>query len=436
MQSEVSEISPILVEVKIEVPWDTVEKDLENGFTRVSKVAKVKGFRPGKVPRDVVKKLYRREVEGDVSQRIVERTLIEAVEKHEISIAARPEIEAPEITVGEPLTFTARIEVRPKLDSVTIDGFKIHKDLDAVTDEAVNEDIDAMRERVAELREPSDKRPAKANDVLTIDYVVEVDGVVEEGMSATDRKAELGNKRLLPEIEAALVGASVGDVRKAEITFGDDHPREAMRGKKGIFSITVKALEEKILPELDDEFAKARGAESVAKLRADTRDRLEKSATQRSETSIKDQIVDALVDANDIPVPPTMLMEQKRQMLQEVIQFMQMMGPQAGNIGEMIEGIEGRAERRVKAALLLGAVARLNDVKADENDVSAKLADLAAQSGKHIAKLRVEYQGEKLEMLESQILEEKLVAFLRSKVELVDGPRPEKVVAPKEAAKD
>lgn len=434
MQSEVSEISPILVEIKIEVPWDTVSKDLENGFTRVSKIAKVKGFRPGKVPRDVVKKLYRREVESDVSQRIVERTLIEAVEKHEISIAARPELEAPEITSGEPLSFTARIEVRPKIESVKIDGFKIWKDLEAVTDEMVNEDIEGLRDRAAELREVTEKRAAKDNDVLTIDYSVKVDGEVDESMSATDRKAELGSKRLLPEIEAALKGAKVEDVRTAEITFGDDHPREALRGKKGVFEITVKKLEEKILPALDDEFAKSRGAESLEKLRASTRERLEKSATQRSETSIKDQIVDALVDANEVMVPPSMLMEQKRGMLNEIIQFMQMMGPQAGNVGELLEGIEGRAERRVKAALLLGAVARLNDIKTEDADVQAKLADLAAQTGKHIAKLRVEYQGEKLEMLESQILEEKLVSFLRGKVSLVDGARPAKEEPKKEEA--
>lgn len=434
MQSQVSEISPILVEIKIEVPWDTVAKDLENGFTRVSKVAKVKGFRPGKVPRDVVRKLFKREVEGDVSQRIVERSLIEAVEKHAIAIAARPELEAPEITTGEPLTFTARLEVRPKLDSVKIDGFKIWKDLDAVTDAAVNDELDALRDRAAELRAPETARAAKDGDVLAIDYTVTIDGEVDDAMSATDRRAELGAKRLLPEIEAALQGASVGDVRTAELTFGDDHPRESIRGKKGIFTITVKGLEEKILPALDDEFAKARGAESLDKLRADTRDRLQKAAEQRSETSIKDQIIDALVDANDVPVPPTMLMEQKRGMLQEIIQFMQMMGPQAGNVGELLEGIEGRAERRVKAALLLGAVARLNDVKAEEADVEQKLKDLAAQTGKHVAKLKVEYQGEKLEMLESQILEEKLVAFLRSKVELVDGPRPAKEETKKDSA--
>ncbi|MFO0693625.1 MAG: trigger factor [Polyangiales bacterium] len=424
MQSQVSEISPVLVEVKVEVPWDQVHRDLETGFTKLARTAHVKGFRPGKVPVQVVKQLFRAKVENDVVGAFIEKGLLAAVEEHKLMLAAQPEVDAPEITKGEPLSIKARVEVRPKIEKVEIAGLSVYRSLDAVKDADVDAEVERLRTQHADIQVPDPMRPAKEHDVLTIDYAVSIDGEDKPEMKAEDRQVELGGGRLLPEFEKALLGAVPGDSRVAEVTYGEDAQAESLRGKTAKFSITVKELKEKVLPELDDEFAKDCGDyETLADLRAKLRKQLEDAAERRSETAVKDQLVDKLVEKNPVPVPPSMVKNQKQQMMYEFAQFLQFAG--AGGLSpEMFDGIDERAERRVRAGLLLSAIARLENLDVTEADVEAKFEELSKQTGKHVAKIRVDYQGERRETLESQILEGKIMAFLRGKAELLEGHPP------------
>jgi trigger factor len=431
MQSQVSEISPVLVEVKVEVPWDRVSKDLESSFSKLARSAHVKGFRPGKVPLHVVKQLFKRQVHAEVAGSLVEQGLMTAVQKHEIAIVAQPQVnEAPEIKAGTPFEFKARIEVRPTIDKVALDGIEIFRDFKPVTDEQVMERIESLREQNADIQEPDPMRPAKKGDQLTIDYEVTVDGEKKPDMAATARTVDLGSGRLLEAFEAGLLGTSPGDSKQIPVEFPEDASSEELRGKTVVFDVAVKELRERVLPDIDDEFAKDVGDyEGLAQLKDTLRKELEEEAERRSETSIRDQIVDAVVEKNDTPVPPSLVQQQQQQMMREVITLMQITGQQPGQMGDFIKGMEQRAERRVKAGILLGAVARQENIEVAEADIEAKLAEIAASSGKHIAKVRVEYQGERRESLESQLLEGKLMAMLKERVTIKEGHPPEKEAA-------
>jgi trigger factor len=426
MQSQVSEISPVLVEVKVEVPWDRVQKDLHTTYSKLARTARVRGFRPGKVPLNVVKQLFKKQVQAEVAGSLIEQGLMSAVEEHSIAIVAQPEVsDTAEITDGTPFAFSARIEVRPQIERVAFDGIEIYRDLDEVTDEAVRERVEQLREQNADVQEPEPMRPAQKGDQLVIDYEVTIDGEPKPDMSATARPVELGSGRLLEPFEAGLLGTQPGDTKEIPVTFPDDAATEELRGKEAVFKVTVKELREKILPELDDEFAKDVGDyESLAQLEAKLREDLTSEAERRSETSIRDQIVSALVEKNDVPVPPSMVKQQQQQMTRELITLMQITGQQPGAIGELLAGMEPRAERRVKAGILLGALARQEKIEVGDADVEAKLAEIAESSGKHIAKVRVDYQGERRENLEGQLLEEKLMAMLKERVLLKDGRPP------------
>lgn len=424
MQIEVREVSPVLVEVTVAVPWARVSKSLEERFSRLARTAKVKGFRPGKVPVGVVKNLFRKQVESEATGSLLDEGLTAAVEQHGISLAAQPEVDPPAIVAGEDFKYTAKCEVRPKIESVVLDGIEVFRDLDAVTDADVNEEIERLRSTHAEVQMPEPMRAAKENDILSIDYTVEVDGEAKPELSATDRTVELGGGRLLPEFEKALLGAVPGDTRDATLSYGDDHQNTELRGKTAKFSITVKELKEKLLPALDDEFAKDCGDyTSVDDLRAKLRAKQEDAAARRSEASVKDQIIEAITDKNAVAVPPSMVKQQRSALAYEMYQISQMLGtpPPMDAMGDL----DHRAERRVRAGLVLSAIARLEKIEASEADVQSKLTELAGQSGKHVAKLRAEYTGERRDRLESQILEEKIVAFVQSKVTIRDGKRPE-----------
>ncbi len=424
MQTQVSEISPVEVEVKVEIPWDRVRKDLDEQFRKLGQEARVKGFRPGKVPPKVVRQLFGRQVKGEVTATLVEQGLLHAVQEHELQLVAQPEVEAPTLEEGKPLTFTAKMEVRPSVEKVETDRLELVRPSKEVTNADVDEEIERLRQEHAEVHVPDPMRPAKAGDTLTIDYTVAIDGEDKPDMAATDRPVELGADRLIPEFEQGLVGLSPGDEKEVSVSFADDHGRQDLRGKTATFQVKVKELREKVLPEPDDEFAKDVGDyETLLELRLEIRKRLEQMAERRAEAELKQQLVDKLVETNEVPVPPSMVREQEMQMMYELAAFMQMGGQEAPPMSEELHAtMHERAERKVKAAILLSSLARQQGIQATGADLDAKLQRIADETGKHIAKVKADYQGERREALEGQVLEEKLMDYLMGQAKISDAP--------------
>lgn len=435
MQSQLSEISPVEVTVTVEVPWDRVEKGLDESFKHIARTAKVRGFRPGKVPRHVVRQLFGKQVKAEVTANLVEAGLLHAVEEHELQVVSQPKVEPEPITKGQPLKFVATVEIRPTIDKVEVDGLEIWRPAAEVLDAEVDHEVERLREQQADIQVPEPLRPAADGDLLTIDYSVSIDGEAKDDLQATDRTVELGSERLIEEFEKGLIGLEVGAKADIDVVFPDDHGSDDLKGKTAIFSVEIKELKEKLLPELDDEFAKDSGDfATLLELRLDIRKRLETAAEGRAETLLKDKLVDALVNANDVPVPPTMLQQQKQQMMYELAQFMQMAGMPPSP--DAFDGIDERADRRVRAGILLGALARQEKLTIEPDEIEAKLAEIASETGKHIAKVRVDHAGEKGEALESQLLEKKLMDFLSAKAKINDGPEPETEAASDDGADD
>jgi len=424
MQSEVHEIDPVTVRIEVEVPWDRVQKGLEATYGKLQKSAKIRGFRPGKVPRNVIKQLYGAQVKGEVLQSVVQESLIEAMQQHDLAIVATPQLDdVSAIEDGAPLSFKATVEVRPKIESIDT-ALEVTRPAATVTDEQVAEEIDRLRERHAEIVTPDPMRPAKAGDLLTVDYTVEIDGEENPEMAAKERTIELGSGRLLPEFEEGLTGKQPSeDEVQVRVAFGDDVSEE-LKNKRALFRIRISDLREKVLPDLDDELAKDLGEhETLEALRAATRAQLEQAAKSRAESQVREQLVDKLVEKNPVPIPPSMVLEQEKAMAQELAYLMQMAGPSGQEFAaEMSKTLHGQAEKKVRAALVMGELARQQQLKVEPADVEARLLKIAEQSGKHIAKVRVEMAGERRESLENKILEEKLLDYLLSQATVTDAP--------------
>ncbi|HSN83646.1 MAG TPA: trigger factor [Polyangiales bacterium] len=426
MQSEIREISPVLVEVTVQVPWDRVEKDLNETYRELGKTARVRGFRPGKVPKNVMKQVYGRQVAAQVTGTLVEQGLMQAVQEHELHIVAQPEMdEAPELKQGKPLTFTAKVEVRPKIDEVVIDGLEAWQKPIDIPVEEVDAEIENLRNQHADIRVPDPMRGAEAGDLLTIDYTVSIDGEIKEGLGAEGRQVQIDDEHLLPALKEGLLGMQPGESKVVDVEFEEDHPNADLRGKTAQFSITAKSLHEKLLPELDDEFAKDCGDyETLLELRLEIRKGLEDSAKQRVKAELKDQLIDSLIEHNDIPVPPSMVQQQQQMMMYEMAQLMQYAGQQAAPSADFFSGIEGRAKRRVQAGILLGSLARQEGIEVTESDLDAKFQEIADRTGKHVAKVRADYQEAQRDTLESQLLEEKVMALLEERAKIHEGERP------------
>jgi trigger factor len=424
MQSQVHEIDPVTVELEVEVPWDRVQKSLNAGYGKLQKQARVRGFRPGKVPRNVLQQLYGKQVKSEVIATLVEEGLIEAVQEHELPVVASPQVESlPAIEKGRPLAFKAKLEVRPKVEEVDTSGLELKRPPVEVSDEEVDAEIERLREQHAEILTPEEPRPAKEGDMLTIDYTVEIDAEEKPEMGATGRTVELGGGRLLPEFEEGLVGKKPGEQVDIRVAYGEDTPNEELKNKRALFKVTIQELREKVLPELDDELAKDLGEyETLEELRAKTREQLEEAAKNRADSALREQAIEALVEKNPIPVPPSLVSQQEAQMRQEFAFFMQMAGQAGGLDPELESSMHERAENKVRAGLLMGALADQQGLKVEPEEVDAKLQEIADETGKHIAKVRVEYAGERRESLENRILEDKLLDYLLGQATVTEAP--------------
>ena len=437
MQSEVSEISPVKVEVKVEVPWERVSQDLDKSYAKLAKTAKVRGFRPGKVPRQMVEKLFAKQVKSEVASSLIQQGLIKAVEEHDLQICSEPSIDSePAINKGEPMSFKAVIEVRPTIEAIDLDGLEVKHITPKATDEAIDERLNELRKQNADFREPDPIRGAKDGDRITVDFTVSVDGEVQEQLGGEDREIQLGDDSFLDALEEGMKGMKPGESKKVDVPFPADHPNEVLKGKTAEFELTVKALHERLLPEADDELAKDAGEyETLDELKTAIREELQEKLDRRDENELREKLIDAVLAKNAIEVPPAMIKEQQQRMLYEMAQFAQMFGQQMGP--EMFDGLGERAERRVRAGLVLGALARLNDLTLDDAAVDAEIADIAEKTGKHIAKVKVEYRGERREQLESELIDRKIMAFLKEKATILAvQDAPEETAAAPEATEE
>lgn len=410
MESTVRELTPVLVELHVKVPWEAVKAALDVRFRSVGKEAQIKGFRPGKVPPDVIRRLFGKQVREDVRTNLIERGLLDAVAKHTLAPIAEPEVETQELRDGEPYEFTVRLEVRPKVDTVVTEGLTVVRPRHEVTSADVDREIERVRRAHSAVRVPEPMRPAVQGDDLVIDYTVAIDGVEKPDMGATGRTVEVGAGALLTEVEDALVGATPGDERLVNVTIPDDHPREAVRGKSIRFTVQVKELRERVLPAIDDELAKDAGEyQTLLELRLGIRKDLEELAARRTDAELKQRIIDKLVELNPIAVPPALVRQEAERSRDELRRMMEMDElPDA-----ILASIAARAEKQVRAALILGAYGRQHALRATREDIDARLGAMAERSGKHIAKLRAEFSaGEKREALEAAVVEEKLTTAL------------------------
>lgn len=422
MPSQVSEIDPVTVEIQVEVPWDRVQKGLDETFSKLQRSARVKGFRPGKAPKSVLQRLFSKDVQAEVVSNLVEETVVEAVKQHELPVVSNAMMDTrPELTTGQPLTFKVKFEVRPKVEALET-SLQLTRSATSVTDAEVDAEVERLRQQHAIVRPLEGERPAQKGDVVIIDYEVSIDGEAKPDMKGEARTVNLGEGRLLEEIDAGLIGVSTGDTRTIEITRGEDEPNKELAGKKVVFSVDVKEVRERVLPDVDDEFAKDVGEyETLADLRTKLRERLEESAKTKSESQLREQAVEQLAIRNPIPVPPSLIDQQLRAMLGEYFQIMQMIGQQPDMGQDGFAEMRVRAETKVRAALLLGELSRKAEITVSPDEIEAKMREIAEKSGKHVAKVKADHAGEKRESLETQILEDKLIRYLLDHATITDA---------------
>jgi trigger factor len=429
MQVTVQRISPVEVELSVEVPAEAVKDEVEKAYTNLARKAHVRGFRPGKAPRNVLSQLFGPQVQNDVAKTIVDTTLPKVLTEKNVTPVTRPTVEPGKVSATEAFSYKARFEVQPDITDVKYEGFELTRPVLEATDKMVDEQLESLRVRHATLKVPEPARPARAHDVLTIDFTVSVEGREVKDAGGQGVQIELGSGQALPELDAALMGKSTGEPVEAKVKFPESHSHAELKGKEGTFQVKITDLKERILPELDDEFAKDLGQfQTLVELRADVHTRLERVLKDQTEAALAQQMIHLLNEQNPLEVPPSLVEQQCRVLEQEVAMQARQMGRRM--TAEALKGMHGAihadAERKVRAGLLMAAIARKHEVKVTDQDVEEAYSELATQSGKNVAKVKAEYrEAGRKEILMSMIIEDKVLDIIESRATIKDGPLPE-----------
>jgi trigger factor len=423
MQVNVEKISPVLVEFSVEVGAERVQSEVEKAFRSVAKTARVKGFRPGKAPRQVLDHVYGARVAADVAQRLVDETYQQAISDHKVQPVSQPAVETQRLERGKPFNYKARVEVLPEIETVKYEALEAKRPAVQVSEEEIDKELEDLRRANSTLEPPKDARPAQSGDVVTIDFEVAVAGEIVEGAGAKDFQVEVGSGQLLEAIDSALLGKKVGEKAEASVDMPSGHPHPALRGQTCVFQIEVKDLKERVLPNADDEFAKDLGEfETLADLRADIQKQIEARKKEESDNVLAERLVAELVKANPVAVPPTLVERQMRLTEQEILYRARAQGGQVGGLGEELrQKVLEDSELKVRAGLLMAAIAKAEGIQIGNEQIEEGLQELSKQTGKNVAKLRVEYaEPRRREMLVGMILENKVLDIIETKANITE----------------
>jgi trigger factor len=414
MQVTVEKLSPVLLEFHVEVPAERVRSEVDKAYTALQRTARVRGYRPGKAPRNVLAHLYGGRIHADVAQRLVDATLSQALSDKQIQPLSQPAIAPAELRPDDVFSYKARFEVRPDISEVTWEGFAVKRPATTPSEEMVDAEVAALRRQHATLQAPDPERPAKAGDVATITFTLEVGGAVREPRDQ-EIETEVGSGQLFKEIEDALAGMSPGETKDVAVTFPAAHTNPDLRGKEGLFRVTLKDLRERIYPDVDDEFAKDCGEESLAELRESLRKKVEKELVTKANDAVAEQLVIELCKANPIPVPPSLVDQQAQVSERELLAAARRQGQRVDPTPELRARVRIDAEMKVRAGLVMAEIAKAKEIKITEADIEKAYEELAEQTGRHVAKVKAEYRdAKKREILIGMILEDKVLDLIEA----------------------
>ena len=386
MSLQVEKLEKNMAKLTIEAGADELEKAIEKAYQKQKNKINIPGFRKGKVPRQIVEKMYGKEVfYEDAANELIPDAYDKALLECEEDIVSSPKIEVTQIEAGKPFIFTATVALKPEVKLGKYKGVKIDKIDTEVTEEDVDAEINRERENNARNITVED-RPVKDGDMTVLDFEGFVDGVAFEGGKGENYPLTIGSGAFIPGFEEQLVGAEIGKEVEVKVTFPEDYQAEELKGKDAVFKCTVREIKEKELPELDDEFAsEVSEFDTLAEYRADVKKNLAEKKEKDAKNAREDAAIKAAVAEAEMEIPEAMLETQQRQMVDEFAQRISMQGISmeqyfqftGTSYQQLVDQVKPQAEERIKSRLVLEAVAKAENIEATEEDYEKELDTMA-----------------------------------------------------------
>ncbi len=366
--------------ITVTFPSTDLDSKVEKRLAEMRRTVKMDGFRPGKVPMNMVKKRYSAQVRQELLGEVIHYAFFDAVEKESLQVAGYPEFDDVKVNDAD-ITFNARFEVYPEIKLPEFSGIKLEKITSEVTDADVEKMVTRLREQRAAWKPAGATKKANKDEQVIIDFVGKLDGVEFDGGKAENVPLVLGSGRMIPGFEDGIIGMKKGETKTIEVTFPEDYHAENLKGKLVTFDITVHSVQTKQLPELDEEFIKSFGIDDGKEetLRKEIRENMERELKRTIESRNRQAAFDALEQIVDVQIPKSLVAQEAQTMLEQYVQRMEQQGMPKGQMkGLTADLFSAEAEKRVKLGLVIGDVIRANNIKAAQADVDAFIADQAS----------------------------------------------------------
>lgn len=422
MKTSVQVVSEIEVLIEVELPSDKVNKELDRQLGEFQKRARVRGFRPGKAPKDLVRKSFAQDMAKEAMRKLVNDSFHQAVENvGEHRIVGEPSVEPGVVRAGEPFKYAVRAQVKPRIEVHSWQHIEVAVPPATVAGEEVDRKVAELQSKAKE-RVPVEDRASDTGDIVVIDTTGWVEGQRDTRLDMKGFECTIGAGRMIPGFEDELRGLSAGDTKTFDITFPEDYG-SGLSGKAARFEARVQAVFAEELPDLDDAFAEDLGFESLEALRQDLHDKLAAEAATRRKDETERRVMAVVLERNQFQVPPAMVETYLQERARNLVQLFRAQGlsqDQAINLVERnLQGLQAASEYQVRRHLVLEAIARQEKIDVEEDELAAAIVDKIKERGEKAAKLYEHPEMREAERLD--MIEKKALAALIESASIVDA---------------
>jgi len=435
MSVTIEDLSSVKKILHIEVPVTAATEEIEKAYSQLKKTAKIKGFRPGKTPRGVLERLYKKDVQADVTSRLIQESFVNAVKETELKIVGSPQIDPPPLDLNSPYKYAATVEVKPEIGRIEFKELSLKKTRYQVADKDVDTQIQMLRKNLAQLKKIEDPRPAQEGDFVLIDYEGLKEGKPFSETGLTENfTMKIGAGSISKEMDEQLVGMKPGDEKETKVKFAEDHFNKQLANQEIDFQVTLKEIREEVLPEVDDAFAKKLGKyENLDELKAAIVENLKQGYDKRVEQELNEQAFSALIEKKDFEVPEVMVEYELENIIADAERSFSYHNVSMEDLGLTREKLKERyqdtAVKQVKRHLILSQIIEQENMTLSDEEREKGYQNMAASLNQTAEAIKGYYQKNKenLEFFEQALLEKQAIKLIieSSNTEEID-PEPEK----------
>lgn len=430
---KIEDISPVKKKLSFDIPWADVKNELDTVYRKVGRTAKIKGFRPGKIPRAILEMHYREQAEEETVAGLVNRVYWQTLQEKEIPAVTQPQIEQKGIERDKDFSFSAIVEVEPTIDPKDYLGLELEREDPSVTEEDLEKRLQDIRQMFATMEDLNEDRGVIEGDFVTLDFTGRIAGEPLKELTAENHLLEIGSKTFVPGFEEQLIGMRKGETRSFTIALPETDMPAHLAGKEVEFTVNIGGIRVKQAPEIDDNFIKNfEKYESLEALKADVRNNLEEEKKRKVAADLDKSIGDKLLARNDFEVPDSFVENQIHHMLYNMKQRMVSGGMDPKKATELAlkfrDQCREEATKIVKTVILIKNIARKEALTVEDQEVEKQIAEMASQKAQDSETLRKSLEKEELiDSIRSEILSRKTYEFLMEKAHIttVAAKKPE-----------